>query len=87
MKITKANVGDRKIEQAAAHLRAAQAEQAKAERASQKEARRVQTTERPIAGQLRGPIVHKTAFQRDLMAAPDYLVPAKPRRVKPAVCN
>jgi len=83
----KSNIGTRKIAEAKAHAAAQQREQNALDKASQKAARRVQTTERPIAGSLRGPIGHKTAFQRDLMAAPDYLVPAKPRRVKPAVCS
>jgi hypothetical protein len=78
-------VYERKLQEAAQRAAEQQREALRAERASQKEARRVQTTERPIAGQLRGPIGHKTAFQQSLMDSPDYLVPAKPRKVKPAV--
>ena len=80
-------VYERKIAEAKKNLEQGQRDASRAERASQREARRVQTTERPIAGKLRGPIVHNTGFQKDLMASPDYLVPAKPRKVKPAVSS
>ncbi|MGA9979839.1 MAG: hypothetical protein WBQ08_14545 [Candidatus Sulfotelmatobacter sp.] len=83
--MSKSTIGARKIAEAKAHLAAAQKDQKAAEAKAQKAAHAAQTTKRGIAGNLRGPILHKTAFQRDLQAAPDYFVPGKLVKVKPAV--
>lgn len=41
-----------------------------------------------IVGSLRGPVARQSAFQRDLQdSKKDYIVPNKPRAVKPAVCK
>jgi len=83
----KSDIGTRKIAEANKHLNAAQKERDTQEKASRAESRRVQTTKQSIAGGLRGPLQHQTSFQKDLMASPDYVVPKKLRKVKPAVCT
>lgn len=83
-----ADIGQRKIAEAAAHLRAQQLEDRKAEKKAQKAAHAAQTTKHGIAGNLRGPLLHKTALQHDLTTSPDYFpVPAKMTKVKPAVAT
>jgi hypothetical protein len=83
--MSRSSIGDRKILEAKKHLAEQQKQDRAAEQKAQKAAQKAQTTKRGIAGNLRGPILHKTAFQRDLQAAPDYFVPGKLVRVKPAV--
>jgi hypothetical protein len=81
------NIGNIKIKQAAKHLADAQREQSKIEKASRTEAHRVQTTKKNIAGGYQGPLLHRTSFQKDLLASPDYIVPAKTRSPKPAISS
>jgi hypothetical protein len=83
--MSRSSIGDRKILEAKKILAEQQKQDRAAEQKAQKAAQKAQTTKRGIAGNLRGPILHKTAFQRDLQAAPDYYVPAKLTKIKPAV--
>jgi hypothetical protein len=82
--MSKSTIGDRKIAEAKQHLAAQQKEDRKREKKAQKAAHENQTTKQNIAGRLRGPIFHKTALQQSLQAEPDYLVPKKLVKVKPA---
>jgi hypothetical protein len=84
--MAKSDIGARKILEAKQHLAAQQKADRAAEKAAQKAAHAAaQTTKRGIAGRLRGPILHNTALQQSLQAEPDYLVPKKLVKVKPAV--
>jgi hypothetical protein len=79
------DIGNIKIKEAAQHLAAQQKADKAAVRASEKAAHQAQTTKLKIAGNLRGPLLHQNALQKSLMKSPDYLVPAKLIRVKPAL--
>jgi hypothetical protein len=78
------NIGNIKIKLAAKHLAAQQKADKQAEKASQKAAHQAQTTPLAIAGGYRNPNHRQTAFQKDLQASPDYIVPKQSRSPKPA---
>jgi hypothetical protein len=80
----RSDIGARKIAEAKRHLADATKEQNKAAKTSQKVARRDQTTKLNIAGGYRNPLLHKTSFQKDLQASPDYIVPKQARGPKAA---
>jgi hypothetical protein len=82
--MAKSDIGARKILEAKQHLATQAKEDRKREQAAQKAAHAA-ATKRGIAGRLRGPILHNTALQQSLQAEPDYLVPKKLVKVKPAV--
>jgi hypothetical protein len=88
MKKNARDVGQRKLAEAAAHLKAQQQSDAAATAAAEKSARNNQTSPIQIAGgriDAGNPDLHKTKFQSDLRQAPDFFVPAKPSKIAAAV--
>jgi hypothetical protein len=86
--MAKSTLGERKIAEAKAHLAAQQIADRAAEKKAQQSAHKNQTTKRPIVGNLRSPLQHKTALQHDLTSHASYFpVPAKMTKVQPAVAS
>jgi hypothetical protein len=82
--MSKSTVGDRKIQEAKAHLAAQQKADQRAERSAQASAKKNQTTKLAIAGGYRNPDLHRTAFQSDLRASKDFTVAKAASSPKPA---
>jgi LAS superfamily LD-carboxypeptidase LdcB len=78
------DIGNIKIKQAAQALKRAQRDQAAAEKKSQKAAAVAQHSPLKIAGGYRNVDQHKTAFQADLRASRDFIVPKATRSPKAA---
>ena len=78
---------ERKQDEAKALLSSQQKADRAAEKSAQQSAHKNQTTPLKIAGGYRNKDQHKTAFQADLRASRDFIVPKAPRSPKAATSS